>query len=92
MLIKRRPPKFTIFVENKYRHEHVMIINLYIVSHILYDRYLYECILRGFCACLKEAWGCTPPLLEYIAIVQPANVQIREMWQLGRDTIMYPLS
>ena len=32
MLIKRRPPQFTGFVENKYRREHVMIINLYIVS------------------------------------------------------------
>ena len=65
MLIKGRPPQFTDFVENKYRHEHVMIINLYTVSHILYDRHLYECILWGFCACLKEAWGCTPPLVEY---------------------------
>ena len=26
---------------------------------------------------------------EYIAIVQPASVQIRETWQLGRDTVMY---
>ena len=67
-----------------------MIINLYIVSHVLYDRHLYKCILWGFYTCLKEAWGCTPPLVEYIAIVQPASVQIREMWQLGRDTIMYP--
>ena len=45
MLIKRRPSEFTDFVENKYRHEHVMIVNLHIVSHILYDRHLYECIL-----------------------------------------------
>ena len=41
MLIKRRPSQFTGFVENKYKLEHVMIINLYIVSHILYDRHLY---------------------------------------------------
>ena len=34
MLIKR-PPQFTSFVENKFRHEHVMIMNLYIVSRIL---------------------------------------------------------
>ena len=27
-------------LKNKYRHENVMIINLYIVSHILYDRHL----------------------------------------------------
>ena len=33
------------FVENKYRHVHVMILNLYIVSHILNDRHLYESIL-----------------------------------------------
>ena len=44
-----------------------------------------------FCACLKEAWGCTPPrLVECIAIVQPASFPIREIWRLGRDTIMYP--
>ena len=70
-----------------------MIINLYIVGHILYDRHLYECILWGFYgACLKEAWSCTQPLQEYITIVQPASVQIREMWQLGSDRIMYLLS
>ena len=28
MLIKRRPPRFTGFVKNKYRHEPVMIANL----------------------------------------------------------------
>ena len=27
MLRKRRPPQFTGFVENRYRHEHVMITN-----------------------------------------------------------------
>ena len=27
----------------------------------------------AFCPCLKEAWGCTPPLVEYIAIVEPAR-------------------
>ena len=42
---KRRPPQLTGFVENKYRHEHVMIIKLYNVSHILYDNHLYEYIL-----------------------------------------------
>ena len=71
MLIKRRPSPFTDCVENKNRHEYVMIINLYIVSHILHDRHLYKCILWGFCACLKEARGCTPTLVEYLAIVQP---------------------
>ena len=29
------------FCENKYRHEHVMITNLYIVNHILYGCHLY---------------------------------------------------
>ena len=28
MLIKGRPPQFTTFVENKYRHEHAMITNV----------------------------------------------------------------
>ena len=27
--------------------------------------------------------------MEYIAIDQPASVQIWEVWQLGRDAIMY---
>ena len=90
MLIKRRPPQLTGFFENKYRHEHVMIINLYIVSHNLYDRHLYECILRGFYACLKEACYFTPPLVELIVIVKPASIQIRGMWQMRRDTTMYP--
>ena len=76
---KKKTTPIHWFVENKYRH--VMIINLYIVSHamscILYDRHLYECILWGFCACLKEAWGCTQPFVEYISIVQPASDQIR---------------
>ena len=48
MLIKRRPAQFTSFVENKYRHEHVMIINLYIVSHILYDRHLLHAFYEAF--------------------------------------------
>ena len=40
---------------------------------------------------LKRSLGLHPhPLVEYIAMVQPACVQIREMGQLGRDTIMYP--
>ena len=42
---KKKATPIHRFVENKYRHEHVMIINLYIVSHILYDRQLYICIL-----------------------------------------------
>ena len=91
MLIKRRPPQLTGFVENKYRHEHVMITNLYILSHILYDRHLYECILLAFCACLKEAWGCTHlRLVECTVTLQPASFPIWEMWRLGSDTIMYP--
>ena len=61
MLIKRRPPQFTGFVEDKHRNENVMITKSYIVSHIFYDRNLYECILWAFCTCLKDAWGCTPP-------------------------------
>ena len=61
MLIKIRPFQFTDFNENKYKHEHVMITNLYIVNHILYDHHLYEYILCAFCACLKEALGCTLP-------------------------------
>ena len=76
--------KATNFVENKYRRQHVMITNIYIVSHILYDCHHYECILCAFCACLKEAWGCTP-LVECIVIFQPASVRIQEMWQLGRE-------
>ena len=28
--------------------------------------------------------------MELIAIVQPASIQIREMWQMVRDTTMYP--
>ena len=58
---KKAAPKFTDLFENKYRHEHVMITNICIVSHILYDRHLYESILCAFSACLKEVWGCTPP-------------------------------
>ena len=61
-----------------------MIINLYIVSHILYDCHLDECILWGFYACLKEAWTFASSRVELIAIVQPACVQILEMWQMGR--------
>ena len=29
--------------------------------------------------------------MECIVIAQPAPVRIRQMWQLGRDTMMYPL-
>ena len=56
MPIKRRPPQFTDFVNNKYRHEHVMITNLYIVSHTLYGCLLYECVVWAFCTCLKELY------------------------------------
>ena len=70
----------------KYRHEYVMIINLYILSHILYDRHLYECILWDYCAYLKEVWDFTQPIVELIAIVQPASVQ---MLQIERGTTMY---
>ena len=45
MLIKRGPPQFTGFVESKYRNEHGININSYIVSHTLYDRHLYEYIV-----------------------------------------------
>ena len=48
MLIKRSPPQFTGFVENKYRHEHVMITKLYIVSHILYDRHFMNTLYEPF--------------------------------------------
>ena len=34
--------------------------------------------------------GIVSSLLECITIVQPASVPIQEMWQLGRETIMYP--
>ena len=58
----------------------ILIINLYIVSHILYGRNLYEFILWGLCVCLKETGGSQYPhhLVEYIAIVQPASVQIQK--------------
>ena len=40
---------------------------------------------------LKRSLGVVShTLVENIAIDQPARVQIREMWPLGRDTIMYP--
>ena len=40
---------------------------------------------------LKRSLGLyAHPLVEYIAIIQAASVQIQEMWQLGRDTIIYP--
>ena len=67
-----------------------MIINLYIVSHILHDRHLYECILWSFFHALKKPRFVPQPLVENIAIVQPASVQMWEMWQLSMDTIMYP--
>ena len=58
---KKKATHCTCFVENKYRHEHVMITKLYIISHILYNRHYCECILSGFCACLKETLDYTPP-------------------------------
>ena len=45
---KKKATQFTSFVENKYRHEHVMIINLYIVSHILYDCHLMNAFCEAF--------------------------------------------
>ena len=36
-----------------------MITKLIIVSHIWYNRHLYESFYES-CSCLKEAWGCTP--------------------------------
>ena len=68
-----------------------MIINLYIESHIWYYYHLYECILQGFCACLKEAWGCTPPLVEYIAIVQHSGyVAARKGYDHVSAVLEYP--
>ena len=40
----------------------------------------------------KKPWVLTQPLVEIIAIVQPASVQIWIIRQLGRDTLMYPLA
>ena len=48
MLMERRPPQVSDFVEKKYGHEPIMITNLYIVSPILYDRHIYQCILCAF--------------------------------------------
>ena len=41
---------------------------------------------------LKSAWGCTPPLVEYIAIVQPASVQFGKCgsWEGLRSCIHRP--
>ena len=41
---KKATPIHGLF-ENKYRYEHIMITNVYIVSHILDDHHLYERIL-----------------------------------------------
>ena len=49
---------------------------------------LYE----AFAHALKKPGVVYHPLVEYITIIQPANVRILEMWQLGRDTIMYHLA
>ena len=51
--------------------------------------------MNAFYEVFAHAWkkpggGVPRPLAEYIAIDQPASVQIRKMWQPGRDTIMYP--
>ena len=64
-----------------------MTTNLYIVSRTLYGRHHYKPCM-SFLRMLKRI--VPHPLVEYIVIVQPASVQIREMWQLERDTIMYP--
>ena len=42
---KKKATQFTGFFENKYRHEHVKIINSYSVSHIVYYRHIYQFIL-----------------------------------------------
>ena len=63
ILIKRRQSQFNQLCWKKYRHEHVMITNAYIVSHILYECQFYECITWAFCACRKEVCGCTPTTL-----------------------------
>ena len=41
---------------------------------------------------LKRSLGMYPPhpLWNALHIVQLASVPIREMWRLGKDTIMYP--
>ena len=62
MLIKRRPPKCTGFVENKYRHDQVMITNLYIVSHHLYDRHFIEAFYEHFVHALKKPGVLPHPL------------------------------
>ena len=51
MLIKRRPPQFSGFIENECRHEHALLINLLIVSHILYDHHL----MNAFCEASAHA-------------------------------------
>ena len=38
---------------------------------------------------LKRSLGLNPTLVELIASVQHASVQIREMWQMARDKTMY---
>ena len=45
---------------------------------------------EAFAHAQKKPGVVPPPLVEYIAIVQPGSVYILEMWQLGRDMIMYP--
>ena len=90
MLIKRRPLQLYVFVENNYRPEHVVIAKLYIVVYILNGRQLRECILLTFAQAQKKVRLCIPhPLWNALPIVQLASVPIREMRQLGMDTIMY---
>ena len=93
MLIKRRPPQFTSFVENKYRHEHVMIINLYIVSNILYDRHPYECILWGFLCMLKRSqWLYPVPSWNTLPLLNQLVFKFRKCgsWEGIRSCISRP--
>ena len=49
MLIKRRPAtQLKGFVENKYRHEHVMITKLYIVSYIFITTTFMNAFFESF--------------------------------------------
>ena len=87
-MLKKRPPQFTGFVEDIYRHEHVMITNLYIVSHILYDATFINAFFGTYCACLEEAW---------IYICIPLRCHCSTSWcsksgivAAGRDTSHVP--
>ena len=48
--------------------------------------------MNAFCEAFAHAQNkpwVLPPLVECIGIVQLSCVQIKEMWQMGCDTIMY---